>query len=258
MAAIVGLGCVLAFYTPAISQDDCLTARANSARAGEGAGSLKAHPGLAEIAQRHSAAMAADKQTYHNSRLADEAPPGHGGIAENVGQGKDCDEMHTAFMDSPAHRRNIMLASFNNIGVGVAQGEGGYLFVTQVFASYPEEAPAPQPSPSPTITFPPKLIVDLLPVPLPPPLPPAPLPPPPPEDQPAAPAASEPAGATLVLPPPATPPAPPKAEIVSAAPSPAPRPVPQATPEVRPIKRSAAKRPSSMPRPEAQSAPRGA
>lgn len=66
--------------------------------------------------------------------------------AENVGYGGSVESVHTALMDSPGHRKNLLSSTFSQVGVGVVEG-GGQTWVTQVFrkpgAGQRCDAPAP-------------------------------------------------------------------------------------------------------------------
>lgn len=57
-------------------------------------------------------------------------------VGENVGYAATIAKTHTALMNSPKHKGNILKPNYNRIGVGVASGKcGGYnvVFVSQVF-----------------------------------------------------------------------------------------------------------------------------
>ena len=59
--------------------------------------------------------------------------------AENVGRSGDGGTLggvHTAFMNSPGHRANILNARWTDLGVGVARDARGEYFVVHVFADY--------------------------------------------------------------------------------------------------------------------------
>jgi hypothetical protein len=57
-----------------------------------------------------------------------------------------------AFVNSPAHYKNIVDPAYNYIGLGVSYGNDGRMYVTQDFMAMgeaPAPAPAPEPDPSP-------------------------------------------------------------------------------------------------------------
>lgn len=115
------------------SEEACLTASINAARQEQGSRKLWTDARLVVIARRHSARMAEDQRYYHNANLRNELPEGWRTEGENVGWATDCGYMHNFFMNSPAHRKNILGASFNQIGVGVVKDSTGKLWVTEVF-----------------------------------------------------------------------------------------------------------------------------
>jgi uncharacterized protein YkwD len=53
-------------------------------------------------------------------------------VGENVGYATTVYSVHRAFLNSPAHRANIMGTRWDSIGVGVVSS-GGYLWVTEIF-----------------------------------------------------------------------------------------------------------------------------
>jgi uncharacterized protein YkwD len=55
-------------------------------------------------------------------------------LGENVGVGGTTTSLHGAFMDSPAHRSNILYSNFRYVGIGAKQAHGR-LWVTVIFES---------------------------------------------------------------------------------------------------------------------------
>lgn len=53
-------------------------------------------------------------------------------LAENVGWARSVGEMHSLFMNSPAHRSSILDGKYSKVGTGVAIRDGRY-YVVQVF-----------------------------------------------------------------------------------------------------------------------------
>jgi hypothetical protein len=102
----------------------------NSARASAGLAPLTMSSELVPDARAHSAEMMAAGEIYHSSNLAGVAT-GWESLAENVGAGPSVDALHTAFMNSTGHRRNI-LGDFNYAGVGVKEADG-QIWVTVIF-----------------------------------------------------------------------------------------------------------------------------
>lgn len=128
-------GVWLLFSSPAwaAGEESCFTSKINGARSANGLPPLSTRGDLVSIARRHSGRMASSGTIYHNSNLANEAPSDWQSLGENVGMGPDCAEIHQAFMNSSSHRRNILDAKFNYVGVGVVIASDGTIFVTEVF-----------------------------------------------------------------------------------------------------------------------------
>ena len=120
---------VAATVAPAVagSQTAQVVALTNQARANAGCAALRVDPRLTAAAQGHSDDMAANGYFAHDSpdgrsfadRITAQGYPSPGG--ENIAQGQqDAQEVVTAWMNSPGHRRNIEDCSFTAIGVGLA------------------------------------------------------------------------------------------------------------------------------------------
>jgi uncharacterized protein YkwD len=104
---------------------------------------LKINPALSKIARGHSENMARQGKMEHN--LDNKTPFDRMRAAgykfakggENIAEG---DEIATlpmivkAWMESPGHRDNILLAEFSETGVGLARDKDGKMFYTQLFA----------------------------------------------------------------------------------------------------------------------------
>jgi hypothetical protein len=115
------------------SQEADFVSRANGARASSGAAALRVDGELTAIARRWSGKMAAAKQLSHNPNLAKEVTADWEKLAENVGFGASVESIHQAFMNSAAHRANILDPALTHIGVGVVVDDEGQIWVTEVF-----------------------------------------------------------------------------------------------------------------------------
>jgi hypothetical protein len=155
----------------------------NSARAAAGLPAYAYAGDLADVALGQAQRMAARQAIYHNPNLATEVSNWRM-VGENVGVGGTVDSLHDAFMNSPAHRANILSDQFTEIGVGSVVGDDGRMYVAEVFrlpdggdaAAAPEPAPAPaagaaspapaaEPAPeAPPVTEPPAPVVTAPPV----------------------------------------------------------------------------------------------
>jgi uncharacterized protein YkwD len=106
--------------------------RANSARS---SARLRAYPQKADlvtVARRHAQRMASQGRIYHNPNLQTEVA-GWRMVGENVGRGGTVSAIHTAFMNSTAHRANILDRDFTEVGIGIAYDAKGVIYVVQVF-----------------------------------------------------------------------------------------------------------------------------
>ena len=113
----------------------------NADRAGAGLPALGMDGSLRDLARRHSGEMAAAGQIFHNSALASQVPGGWRSIGENVGVGGSVEGLHSAFMNSPGHRANV-LGDYDRAGLGVVLS-GSAIYVTEIFW---KTASAPAPS----------------------------------------------------------------------------------------------------------------
>ena len=93
-------------------------------------------PPVRDVARAWSGVMASDGILRHNPSFSDQiaaALPTWHRAGENVGQGSGMAQLHSAFMNSPKHRDNI-LGDFQWAGVGV-RWAGSKLWVTVNFVS---------------------------------------------------------------------------------------------------------------------------
>ncbi len=169
--------------SPAHASSDAesrLLARHNEARAGAGLGQLTSHDALVGVARGWSARMRDDYEARgdraavlrHNPGLAGQLSSSYEAAGENVGYtvltgasaATLADRLHTAYMNSEGHRRNI-LGDYDRAGVGIAMASDGTMWSTVVFMredvsvraqtapaeneDAPPERPEPEPSPTP-------------------------------------------------------------------------------------------------------------
>jgi hypothetical protein len=198
-----------------------LSALTNQARAAAGVPGLSVDGTLSAIAGRWAATMAAEGRMRHNPNLTAELPGGWQRAAENVGMGSTLDLVFGALMNSANHRRNILDAAFDRLGVGLALS-GGRVYTVQVFVDSAATPSPPPPPPTPPATAPPAPPPTRAPVPAPAPPAPAPAPAPPAPAPAPAPTPAPPAPAPAAPDPAPAPPAP--AAPVTPAPAPAPPP----------------------------------
>ena len=160
----VGVALGVASVVPASAAEEATESQfvslTNSSRASSGAGRLSVDGELTAIARRWSAKMAADNRLAHNPNLSREVTQDWAKLGENVGVGDNADQIHQAFMNSPAHRANILDGAFTRVGIGVVRGGDGRIWVTEVFMRLRSDdsggAPAPTTAaPPPATTRPP-------------------------------------------------------------------------------------------------------
>jgi uncharacterized protein YkwD len=105
----------------------------NQERKQAGKAPLKLDLEVSKVSKTHTRAMAKNASLYHTaSDVLSRRVTNWILLGENVGVGGSVGSLHQAFMDSPAHRANIMLTSFKYVGVGTIQA-GDRLWVTVTF-----------------------------------------------------------------------------------------------------------------------------
>ena len=113
----------------------------NGDRAQQGLGPLKWDPALARAAQRHAELMVGQGALSH--QYAGEADlvtrVGQEGahfrvVAENLAVAPNPDAVEVEWMHSPLHRRNILDARLNEIGIGLVR-QGGNLWAVEDFSA---------------------------------------------------------------------------------------------------------------------------
>ncbi len=114
---------------------------ANEARAAAGVGPLTCDPTMTAVARAHSTDMCM-RDYFSHTGLDGRSPFDRmrdGGVrystaGENIAWGqRSASEVHTAWMNSSGHRRNILNGAFGRIGVGLDPC-GGRNYWTQIFA----------------------------------------------------------------------------------------------------------------------------
>ena len=101
-----------------------------------GLAEVTARADVEEIADGHSAAMAARRDIWHNDAYFTEATKrrlGAARVGENVALNRDADDAHRKLMASPLHRANILDAGFTVVGIAAAADGDGRLYITEDF-----------------------------------------------------------------------------------------------------------------------------
>jgi uncharacterized protein YkwD len=116
----------------AISDDEgAFASMVNDVRSRNGAPQLNVTERLSSLARRHSERMAERGELYHSNLRRVFRGFNYQMVGENVGYGGSLDQLLRAFMNSPAHRQNIV-GTWRKTGVGV-YWQGDRVWVTQLF-----------------------------------------------------------------------------------------------------------------------------
>jgi uncharacterized protein YkwD len=107
----------------------------NAQRAQSGLSGLLPSPDAMNKAQAWADQLARNGRLSH-STLSSGMPEGWTKLGENVGRGPSIDAVFQGFLQSPAHRANLVDAAYNWGGTGVAVAADGTVYVVQVFARY--------------------------------------------------------------------------------------------------------------------------
>ena len=143
---IVGLTSI-GVMSAAAADSDTIASLVNQARAANGQAGLLRNGQLDAVAVGWANQMAANGAMAHNPNLVSQVPAGWSALGENVAQGQpSAPAMHTAWMNSPGHRANI-LGDFTDIGVAFVAA-AGTTWGVEVFAKYPGHAAAPAAPPA--------------------------------------------------------------------------------------------------------------
>jgi uncharacterized protein YkwD len=113
------------------SIEQSILSTVNQQRAATGRSPLQLDPTLTATARAHSAQMSEGNRLFHSADLSAGAPPKWRALGENVAMSTSVDTVNARFMESPAHRANI-LGDFDRVGIGVAVARGR-IWVTQEF-----------------------------------------------------------------------------------------------------------------------------
>lgn len=121
-------------------QEQRLVDRINAERQAAGLGALRVDAELQRVARDWTGVMLAEDRLYHNLSLGPQVDRDWQRLGENVGwteRGTTAlelvDAVHVAFMESSAHRDNVLRAEFGWVGVGVQVNAAGRLWTTVNF-----------------------------------------------------------------------------------------------------------------------------
>lgn len=136
LTEIAAIAMTLLFTTPvAMSAQEkidgaarVLFERANQERSSRGIRPLKWDGSLAEAARQHALRMAGQDMLSHQlpgePELAErekDAGAEMSAAAENIASGPNVEGIHTGWMNSPGHRRNLLNPQYDSVGIAVIQ-----------------------------------------------------------------------------------------------------------------------------------------
>lgn len=105
----------------------------NAARTNGDLGKLSLDPELSKAARVHTWEMVKKDELYHTPTDALKRRVTRWLVlGENVGVGGSVRTLHKAFMNSEAHRDNVMHPLYRHVGIGVVKS-GGRMWVTVIF-----------------------------------------------------------------------------------------------------------------------------
>jgi uncharacterized protein YkwD len=108
-----------------------VTSKLNGARSAYGRPRLTVRSDLVSVARAQAARMASQNRLYHNPNLARDVH-NFRWAGENVGYGPSVALVHSAFMNSPGHKANILDRDYTEVGVG-AVWRNGRVWIAEVF-----------------------------------------------------------------------------------------------------------------------------
>ena len=138
---------------PAPDIEAQFVSRINALRRSKGLSQLTVSSQVTGVARAWTDKMVDSGGISHNPNLAHEIEGAWTKAGENVGVGYSVDSLMQAFVDSPAHYRNLVDPAWSHLGVGVTLSPDGRIWTTHNFLALPEAAPAPAP-PAPPVTTP--------------------------------------------------------------------------------------------------------
>jgi uncharacterized protein YkwD len=124
-------GAITARPAAASTSEAAVTNLLNGARSAHGEPRLTVKSDLIAVARAQAARMAAQSRLYHNPNLARDVK-NFRWAGENVGYGPSVALVHSAFMNSPHHKANILDRDYTEVGVG-AVWNNGRVWIAQVF-----------------------------------------------------------------------------------------------------------------------------
>ena len=96
-------------------------------------------PALSDVARAYSARMASRREVHHDlanppDQRIRSGLPDTCTFGENISKHTSIDYSLGDLMMSEGHRANLLSETFTLIGIGIVEGEDGFLYITQEFA----------------------------------------------------------------------------------------------------------------------------
>jgi hypothetical protein len=117
----------------------------NGLRSRHGLRPVVVHPELRALANDWAQRMAAAKQIFH-SPLDARVGPGWLQVGENVAVDLSVVAAERTLEASPEHLANLISPSYDYVGIGVAHGADGGIYVAQEFMQLAASSPKPRPA----------------------------------------------------------------------------------------------------------------
>jgi len=113
------------------STEGAFVSKLNRERSARSIHRLAVRSDLVAVARAQASRMASRRSLYHNPNLTRDVRNWRW-VGENVGYGPSAGSIHTAFMNSPAHKANIVDRDYTEVGIGVVV-RNGRVWVAEVF-----------------------------------------------------------------------------------------------------------------------------
>ena len=112
----------------------------NSDRAAYGLPALTLDPELCRIARIKSQDMRDNQYFAHTSptygdvrQMLDHFGHSYAAAGENIAHHATVEKSQAALISSPGHRKNSLSTAYTRVGIGIAQDQNGYIYLTQIF-----------------------------------------------------------------------------------------------------------------------------
>ena len=112
----------------------------NEDRARNGRSELPMDSELSALARKKSQDMLENGYFSHTSptlgsaaAMLDDSGYAYQGVGENIAHHASVEKADAAFLSSPAHRAVMMGSQWEKVGIGVAEDEHGFVYVTELF-----------------------------------------------------------------------------------------------------------------------------